>query len=335
MRADEAALCSSSSSWSSSILRPQLPELRVPLQRSRSPSQPTPLCRRRRLILIIILILIPYICNCSIRCILSEHLPPRSPLQHPASSLEPVISWFILPLSWACHRRCPSLPPPLLSPQACSAVISDKAVQQPAGKLSLLPARVSVGWAAGLPLSLWRMILWMKTEEMALGELLERLRTVTRSIGGWPQHTAEGAVRVSASNAEHMTNCIFSISAIGAMRLQGARHGFMAWQRAGKITVRFVIGCCWCLRPDRCCCLREIDRCFISSVRRCSVCHRNHLTLIVCQIRSFSEACLLTMRTDLVQKHRSQPSLTLMKPISCLASWSIYRILPVSTQPLW
>ncbi|CAK6959197.1 guanine nucleotide exchange factor DBS isoform X7 [Scomber scombrus] len=38
------------------------------------------------------------------------------------------------------------------------------------------------GWAAGLPLSLWRMILWMKTEEMALGELLERLRTVTQSI---------------------------------------------------------------------------------------------------------------------------------------------------------
>ncbi|KAM7380319.1 hypothetical protein PAMP_003627 [Pampus punctatissimus] len=27
------------------------------------------------------------------------------------------------------------------------------------------------------------MILWMKTEEMALGELLERLRTVTQSIG--------------------------------------------------------------------------------------------------------------------------------------------------------
>ncbi|KAK1903265.1 Complement C3 [Dissostichus eleginoides] len=26
------------------------------------------------------------------------------------------------------------------------------------------------------------MILWMKTEEMAVGELLERLRTVTRSI---------------------------------------------------------------------------------------------------------------------------------------------------------
>lgn len=44
--------------------------------------------------------------------------------------------------------------------------------------------KVSVGWTAGLPLSLWRMILWMKTEEMALGELLERLRTVTQSIGG-------------------------------------------------------------------------------------------------------------------------------------------------------
>lgn len=56
-------------------------------------------------------------------------------------------------------------------------------VQGKAGKLSLLPAKVSVGWAAGLPLSLWRMILWMKTEEMALGELLERLRTVTQSIG--------------------------------------------------------------------------------------------------------------------------------------------------------
>lgn len=57
-----------------------------------------------------------------------------------------------------------------------------------AGKLSLLPVKVSFSWAAGLPLSLWRMILWMKTEEMALGELLERLRTVTQSIGGWQQH---------------------------------------------------------------------------------------------------------------------------------------------------
>ncbi|TKS66834.1 Guanine nucleotide exchange factor DBS DBL's big sister MCF2-transforming sequence-like protein [Collichthys lucidus] len=54
--------------------------------------------------------------------------------------------------------------------------------REKSGKLSLLPVKVSVGWAAGLPLSLWRMILWMKTEEMALGELLERLRTVTQSI---------------------------------------------------------------------------------------------------------------------------------------------------------
>ncbi|TWW81060.1 hypothetical protein D4764_01G0008750 [Takifugu flavidus] len=53
-----------------------------------------------------------------------------------------------------------------------------------AGKLSLPAAKVSVGWAAGLPLSLWRMILWMETEEMALGELLERLRTVIQTIGG-------------------------------------------------------------------------------------------------------------------------------------------------------
>lgn len=53
-----------------------------------------------------------------------------------------------------------------------------------AAKLSLLPRKVYFGWAAGLPLPLWRMILWMKTEEMALGELLERLRSVTRTIGG-------------------------------------------------------------------------------------------------------------------------------------------------------
>lgn len=58
-----------------------------------------------------------------------------------------------------------------------------------AGKLSLPPAKASVGWAAGLPLSLWRMILWMETEEMALGELLERLRTVIQTIGGCQGHT--------------------------------------------------------------------------------------------------------------------------------------------------
>lgn len=82
-------------------------------------------------------------------------------------------------------------------------------VGQKTGKLSLLPSKVSLSWAAGLPLSLWRMILWMKTEEMALGELMERLRTVTNSIGGWPQHThthntdaaAKGEVKLEYHNS--------------------------------------------------------------------------------------------------------------------------------------
>lgn len=80
-----------------------------------------------------------------------------------------------------CHCNCPPLPSS--SPSSALWRAPEKA-----GKLSLPPAKVSVGWAAGLPLSLWRMILWMKTEEMALGELLERLRTVIQTIGGWQQY---------------------------------------------------------------------------------------------------------------------------------------------------
>lgn len=82
----------------------------------------------------------------------------------------------------ACHSTIPLLP------SSSSSSSFRVTVQEKAGKLSLLPVKVSFSWAAGLPLSLWRMILWMKTEEMALGELLERLRTVTKSIGGWQQH---------------------------------------------------------------------------------------------------------------------------------------------------
>lgn len=84
-------------------------------------------------------------------------------------------------LRWVCRCNCPHLP----SSSPSSALWS---APGKAGKLSLPAAKVSVGWAAGLPLSLWRMILWMKTEEMALGELLERLRTVIQTIGGWEQY---------------------------------------------------------------------------------------------------------------------------------------------------
>lgn len=84
-------------------------------------------------------------------------------------------------LRWLCRCNCPHLP----SSSPSSALWS---APGKAGKLSLPAAKVSVGWAAGLPLSLWRMILWMKTEEMALGELLERLRTVIQTIGGWEQY---------------------------------------------------------------------------------------------------------------------------------------------------
>ncbi|XP_029315533.1 guanine nucleotide exchange factor DBS isoform X2 [Cottoperca gobio] len=88
----------------------------------------------------------------------------------------PAASPSSLLLGCACHRNSPPLP----SSSPSSTLRST--VEQKAGKLSHFPAKVSVGWAAGLPLSLWRMILWMKTEEMAVGELLERLRTVTRGI---------------------------------------------------------------------------------------------------------------------------------------------------------
>ncbi|XP_062420988.1 guanine nucleotide exchange factor DBS-like isoform X3 [Pungitius pungitius] len=79
-------------------------------------------------------------------------------------------------LGRAYHHNSPHLSSSS-QPSACRL-----ASQEKAGKLSLFSAQVCVGWAGGLPLALWRMILWMKTEEMALGELLERLRTVTQSI---------------------------------------------------------------------------------------------------------------------------------------------------------
>ncbi len=109
-------------------------------------------------------------------------LSPSIGQSHPGL-IYPASSPSSLLLGRACHCNSPPLP----SSSPPSALWST--VQEKAGKLSLLPVKVSVGWAAGLPLSLWRMILWMKTEEMALGELLERLRTVTQSIGGWQQHT--------------------------------------------------------------------------------------------------------------------------------------------------
>lgn len=91
-------------------------------------------------------------------------------LVYPAASLLP-------PLGRAYHHNSPRLSSSS-PPSACR-----RASREKAGKLSLFSAQVCVGWAGGLPLALWRMILWMKTEEMALGELLERLRTVTQSIG--------------------------------------------------------------------------------------------------------------------------------------------------------
>ncbi|CAB1417707.1 unnamed protein product [Pleuronectes platessa] len=100
---------------------------------------------------------------------------------------------FVVHCTADLHFPSPSLSPRFaqlgLSPRRSPASVlflhhpfSEAPVK--AGKLSLLPVKVSIGWAAGLPLSLWRMILWMNTEEMALGELLERLRTVAQSIGG-------------------------------------------------------------------------------------------------------------------------------------------------------
>ncbi|XP_061649272.1 guanine nucleotide exchange factor DBS isoform X5 [Phyllopteryx taeniolatus] len=77
---------------------------------------------------------------------------------------------------------CPSRRHPSSTPVNATAPLSQRKRPVKAGKLSLLPRKVSPCWAAGLPLRLWRMILWMKTEEMDVGELLERLRTVSRSI---------------------------------------------------------------------------------------------------------------------------------------------------------
>lgn len=116
----------------------------------------------------------------------AAHTPFLSPLctssvcagQSYLGLVYPAASFSSLLLRWACQHSIPISHPP-----SCSSSALLLTVQGKAGKLSLL-AKVSLGWAAGLPLSLWRMILWMKTEEMGLGELLERLRTVTQSIGG-------------------------------------------------------------------------------------------------------------------------------------------------------
>uniref|UniRef100_A0A1A8SIB0 MCF.2 cell line derived transforming sequence-like n=2 Tax=Nothobranchius rachovii TaxID=451742 RepID=A0A1A8SIB0_9TELE len=86
----------------------------------------------------------------------------------------------IIRLIHSAHLGVSSEGPPLLSSSSPST--RQTLVRQKAAKLSLLPKTVHFSWTAGLPLSLWRMFLWMKTEVMALGELLERLKSVTQNI---------------------------------------------------------------------------------------------------------------------------------------------------------
>uniref|UniRef100_A0A1A8LUH8 MCF.2 cell line derived transforming sequence-like n=1 Tax=Nothobranchius pienaari TaxID=704102 RepID=A0A1A8LUH8_9TELE len=86
----------------------------------------------------------------------------------------------IIRLIHSAHLGVCSEGPPLLSSSSPST--RQTLVRQKAAKLSLLPKTVHFSWTAGLPLSLWRMFLWMKTEVMALGELLERLKSVTQNI---------------------------------------------------------------------------------------------------------------------------------------------------------
>uniref|UniRef100_A0A1A8JQW3 MCF.2 cell line derived transforming sequence-like n=1 Tax=Nothobranchius kuhntae TaxID=321403 RepID=A0A1A8JQW3_NOTKU len=86
----------------------------------------------------------------------------------------------IIRLIHSAHLGFSSEGPPLLSSSSPST--RQTLVRQKAAKLSLLPKTVHFSWTAGLPLSLWRMFLWMKTEVMALGELLERLKSVTQNI---------------------------------------------------------------------------------------------------------------------------------------------------------
>lgn len=115
---------------------------------------------------------------------LSEFSPPPASIIWDSSS---GVTFWVDPPSSSSSSASLGLPLQL-SPSPVFFTIALWSAPEKAGKLSLPPAKVSVGWAAGLPLSLWRMILWMKTEEMALGELLERLRTVIQTIGGWQRH---------------------------------------------------------------------------------------------------------------------------------------------------
>uniref|UniRef100_A0A8C6P5K0 MCF.2 cell line derived transforming sequence like n=1 Tax=Nothobranchius furzeri TaxID=105023 RepID=A0A8C6P5K0_NOTFU len=86
----------------------------------------------------------------------------------------------IICLIHSAHLGFSSEGPPLLSSSSPST--RQTLVRQKAAKLSLLPKTVHFSWTASLPLSLWRMFLWMKTDVMALGELLERLKSVTQNI---------------------------------------------------------------------------------------------------------------------------------------------------------
>lgn len=128
--------------------------------------------------------------------------PPRS--QHPISSLRHYSLFCSTPLSTHfLHTICSvsqqgKPPPPCLFSPGISSYASpslpppqrrlSEAPGRQASRLNLSPATASLSWLAGLPFPLLRMILWMKTEEMALGTMLERLRLVTQNIGVYQQH---------------------------------------------------------------------------------------------------------------------------------------------------
>lgn len=107
-------------------------------------------------------------------------------------------------------------------------------------------------------------------------------------------HSTPAKGRASTSNTGHRTNCVFNISAICAIWVYG-----IAASRKNHIEV-----CYWLLAAPP---ARQMLRCCPSLLYLLGATllgeKGNHLTSMVRQILSFSEACLVAMRTDLVQKH--------------------------------
>uniref|UniRef100_A0A6Q2XSM3 MCF.2 cell line derived transforming sequence like n=1 Tax=Esox lucius TaxID=8010 RepID=A0A6Q2XSM3_ESOLU len=116
------------------------------------------------------------ICSVSQASLLSVSLPSVASIFQDSDCSDPPHPPCLLSLGYAA----PSVP---LNPSyTTSSVWRTRRTDRQAGKLHHTPATESFLWLAGLPISLLRMILWMKTEEMALGAMIERLRLVTQNI---------------------------------------------------------------------------------------------------------------------------------------------------------